>query len=196
VQAKLGPVGIVQFGARGHTKISVQVPHGDAERHAGVQLFFRSALGHGVHCADQFVPRGRLLVQQRRWPRRVKRERFHESVAIAGEVIFGLRNIRHEDPEAVVERDVIVLVFLDADPKLRHDFSRTPHVFGLSFAHRGHKHVLTMSVLMTGGHVVDGSPLVGLLVGHIHSRHRRVVRILWRRGRLRCGRGILRNGDL
>jgi len=32
------------------------MPHGHAERHARVELFFGRALGHGVHGANELIP--------------------------------------------------------------------------------------------------------------------------------------------
>ena len=89
---------------------------------AGVELVFRGALGHGVHGADELVAGGGFFVEQGSRARGIEREGFQKAVAIAREVIFGLREIRQKDFEAVVERDVVVLVFFDAGAKLRDDF--------------------------------------------------------------------------
>ena len=52
VEAELGPVGALKLIALGHAEICVQVPHGDAEGDAGVELVIGGAFGHGVHGAD------------------------------------------------------------------------------------------------------------------------------------------------
>jgi hypothetical protein len=42
----------------------VQMPHGHAERDARVELFFRRALGHGVHGAHQLIAIRSFFVEQ------------------------------------------------------------------------------------------------------------------------------------
>src|SRR5690348_7773839 len=64
VQPELRPVGGAKFLARRHAEICMQVPHGDAQRHAGIELVFGGALGHGVHRADKLIARGGFLVEQ------------------------------------------------------------------------------------------------------------------------------------
>ena len=89
------------------------MPTGDAQGHALIELLERRAARGGIHGADEFVSSFRFLVEQGSGPRGIEAERFQESVVIIGEVIFGLRKIRHENAEAVGQRNVVVLVLLD-----------------------------------------------------------------------------------
>ena len=130
LQAELGPVGVAELAERRNAKIGVEVPHGDAERDAGVEFVFVGALGHGVHGAYEFVAGGGFFVEQGSGARGIEGERFEEAVAIAGEVILRLGNIWQENPEALIQCDVIILIFLDARAKLRDDFPRSLHVLG------------------------------------------------------------------
>jgi hypothetical protein len=50
------------------------MPHGDAQRNAGVELLFAGALGHGVHGADEFIAVGSFLVEQGSGARSIERE--------------------------------------------------------------------------------------------------------------------------
>ena len=129
VQAELRPVGAAELIARRHAEICVQMPHGDAKRDAGVELVFRGALGHGVHGANELVTGRGFFVEQGSGTRGIEREGLQESVAIAGEVIFGLREIRQKDFEAVIERGVVVLVFFDAGAELCDDFIGALEIF-------------------------------------------------------------------
>jgi hypothetical protein len=72
VEAKLGPVGGAKLITRGHAEIGVQMPHGNAERDAGVELIFGGTLGHGVHGADEFVAGGGFFVEERRGARGIE----------------------------------------------------------------------------------------------------------------------------
>ena len=101
LQAELGPVGGADLVERRHAKIGVKVPHGDAERDAGVELVIGGALGHGVHGADEFVTGGGFFVEEGSGARGIESQRFEKAVAIAGEVIFGLRDVGQKDFEAV-----------------------------------------------------------------------------------------------
>ena len=191
VQAELRPVGAAELIARRHAEICVQVPHGDAKRDAGVQLVFGGALGHGVHRADKLITGGGFFVEQGSRARGIERERLQESIAIAGEVIFGLQDIRQKDFEAVVERGVVVLVFFDAGAELSDDFVGALEIFGHLRSHRSHEHVLAVRVAMPGRHVLDSCLFAGLFLAHIHSGHG----FGWSGWRLRRG-GFLRGGAL
>ena len=171
VEAELGPVGGAELIARGHAEIGVQVPHGDAERDASVELIFASAFRHGVHGANEFVARRGFFVQERRGTRGIECQRFEKAIAIAGEVILGLRDVGQENFEAVVERGVVVLVFFDACAKLRDDFVGALHVFGSLRAHAGHEHVMSVRVAVAGRHVLDGGAFAGFFVAHVHAGH-------------------------
>jgi len=155
VEAELGPVGGAKLIARGHAEIGVQMPHGDAERDAGVELVFGGALGHGVHGADELIASGGLFVEKRSGASGIESQRFEKAVAIAGEVIFGLREIGQKNFEAVVECGVVVLVFFDPGAELRDDFVGALEVGGSLRAHAGHEHVVRMSVVVAGRHVLD-----------------------------------------
>ena len=52
VEPEFCPIGAADLVAWGHAEIGVQVPHGDAEGDASVELVIGGALGHGVHGAD------------------------------------------------------------------------------------------------------------------------------------------------
>jgi hypothetical protein len=171
VKAELGPVGGAELIARRHAEIGVEVPHGDAERDAGVELIFGGALGHGVHGADEFVAGGGFFVEKRSGARGIEGQRFEKAVAIAGEVIFGLREIGKKNFEAVVESGVIVLVFFDAGAKLRDDFVGALSVGGSLRAHAGREHVVTVRVVVAGRHVLDGSALAEFFIAHVHAGH-------------------------
>src|SRR6266850_1610595 len=94
-ETELGPVGALELLALGgHTEVRVQMPHGDAQRNTGVELFFGGALGHGVHGTDEFIAVGSLLIEQGGRARSIEREGFEEAVEVIREVIFGLREIR------------------------------------------------------------------------------------------------------
>jgi len=201
VQAELGPVRAAELIAWRHAEIRVQVPHGDAEWNASVQLVFGGALGHGVHGANEFVTGRGFFVQQGSGTRGIERERLQEAVAIACEVILGLRDIRQKDFEAVIERDVVVPVFFDPRAKLSDDFIGALHVFGSFRAHRGHEHVLAVRIGMAGRHVRNSGFFAGLRIVHIHAGHIFGLRgWRWWRGllgrrRLRGGRVVAGHGD-
>ena len=94
-ETELGPVCASKLLALGrHTEIRVQMPHGDAQRNAGVELLFGGALGHGVHGADEFIAVRSFLIEQGSRARSIEREGFEEAVDVIREVIFGLREIR------------------------------------------------------------------------------------------------------
>src|SRR6059036_424099 len=62
----------------GGIEIRVQMPHGHAQRNAGVKLLFGGALGHGVHGADEFIAVGSFFVEQGGRARSIEREGFEE----------------------------------------------------------------------------------------------------------------------
>jgi hypothetical protein len=171
MKAEFGPVGGAELIARRHAEIGVEMPHSDAERDASVELIFRGALGHGVHGADEFIVGGGFFVEERSGASGIEGQRFQKAVAIAGEVIFGLRDIRQENFEAVVESGVVVLVFFDAGAELRDDFVGAFDVGGSLRAHAGHEHVVTVRVVVAGRHVLDGRAFVGFFVAHGHVGH-------------------------
>ncbi len=171
VKAELGPVGGAKLIARGHAEIGVEMPHGDAERDASVELIFGGAFGHGVHGADEFIAGGVFFVEKRSRASGIEDQRFEKAVAIAGEVIFGLREIGKKNFEAVVESGVIVLVFFDAGTELRDDFVGALDVGGSLRSHAGHEHVVTVCVVAAGSHVLDGGAFAGFLVAHVHAGH-------------------------
>jgi hypothetical protein len=94
LQPELRPVRGTSLIAWRHAKIRVQMPHGHAQRNAGIELLLAGTLGHGVHRAYEVVPRRGLLIEQGCWPRRIERKRFQKTIAIAGKVIFRLRKTR------------------------------------------------------------------------------------------------------
>src|SRR5882672_7985570 len=119
LETELVPVRVLKSLALGrHAEIRVQMPHGDAQRNAGVELLFGRALGHGVHGADELVAIGSFLVKQGSRARRIERESFKEAVHVIREVIFGLREIREKDSVTFVQRHVVVLVFFQAGTEL------------------------------------------------------------------------------
>jgi len=56
-QTESGPVRGTPLLSRGHAKVGVQMPSGDAQGETSVQLVFAGALRHGVHGAHQFEAR-------------------------------------------------------------------------------------------------------------------------------------------
>src|SRR5437588_13015091 len=87
------------------------MPHGNAERDASVELFFRRALGHGVHGAHQLVSVCSFPVEQGGRPRRITSEAFQGAVPVLRKVIFGLRQIRQKDLVTAAQSNLIVLGF-------------------------------------------------------------------------------------
>ena len=63
-QSKSSEVRGAHLIARRQAEIGVQMPTGDAEGHADVELVLGRALGHGVHRADEFVAAGSFFVQE------------------------------------------------------------------------------------------------------------------------------------
>ena len=136
------------------------MPHGNAQRNAGVELLFGGALGHGVHGADEFVAVGSFLVEQGSRARCIERKGFKEAVNVVREVIFGLREIWEKNLVTLVQRDMVVLVFLQAAAELRDNFVGTRGILRRSRAHGGHAHVQVVRVMMAAGHIVDGVRLM------------------------------------
>src|SRR5579859_4617373 len=155
VQPELRPVSGAKLLARRHAEIRVQVPHGHAKRHAGIQLVFGGALGHGVHRADKLIAGGGFFVEQGSRARGIEGEGFEKAVAITGEVILGLRDVWQEYFEAVIESDVVVLVLFDARAKLSDDFVGALNVFRPLWPHGRHEHMKVVRVVMARGHVLD-----------------------------------------
>ncbi len=171
VKAELGPVGGSKLIARRHAEIGVQMPHGDAQRDASIELIFGGTLRHGVHGADEFIAGGGFFVEKRSGARGIESQRFEKAVAVAGEVIFGLRDVGQKNFEAIVESGVIVLVFFNAGPKLRDDFIGPLEIGGSLRAHAGHEHVMAVRVAMAGRHVLDCGLFIGFFVAHVHAGH-------------------------
>src|SRR6266852_4808279 len=96
LETKLRPVSVLALAFRGHAELGVEVPLGDTQRDARVQLFFGYALGHRVHSADQVIAGLGFLVEQGSRASRIETERLQEAVPVIGEMIFGQREIRQE----------------------------------------------------------------------------------------------------
>ena len=56
-------------------------------------------------------------------------------------MIFRLRNVGHENLEAIVERNVIVLIFFDSIVQLGNNFVGALHIGRGLRARRGHIHM-------------------------------------------------------
>ena len=93
----------------------------------------------------------------------IERERLEEAVVIIREVIFGLRNVRQENAEAVGERGVVVLVLLDGLPQFSHDFVGFGPILGSCGTQLGHVHVRAHLVMVHVAHCVHGA-MLGLLI--------------------------------